>query len=76
VAYPTLSLGSAPAVDAQFRGRRGRPLTQRTARVRSLAAPIREFIATEHASAVVLLAATAVALLWVGVGEHPNRSWR
>jgi Na+/H+ antiporter NhaA len=38
--------------------------TQKTAWVRNLAAPIREFIATENASALILLGATLGALLW------------
>ncbi len=65
MARPTLSLDTPAAVAVGLRARRGRPLTQRTAWVRSLAAPIREFIATENVGAVVLLAATVVALLWV-----------
>ena len=52
-------------MELRVEGRRGRPLTERTAWVRSLAAPLREFIATENASAVVLLAATVAALVWV-----------
>src|ERR671919_1789656 len=52
------------AVDPDLEGRSERPFTERTAWVRNLAAPIREFIATENASAVVLLAATLAALLW------------
>jgi Na+/H+ antiporter NhaA len=65
------------AVDLRLEGRRGRPLTERTAWVRSLAAPIREFVATENASAVVLLAATVVALLWVNSpwGSTYERVW-
>jgi Na+/H+ antiporter NhaA len=64
-------------VDLRVEGRRGRPLTERTAWVRSLAAPIREFVATENASAVVLLAATVVALLWVNSpwGSTYERVW-
>src|SRR5919106_2139317 len=52
------------AVDPDLEGRSERPFTEPTAWVRNLAAPIREFIATENASAVVLLAATLAALLW------------
>jgi Na+/H+ antiporter NhaA len=65
------------AVDLRVDGRRGGPLTGRTAWVRSLAAPIREFVATENASAVVLLAATVVALLWVNSpwGSTYERVW-
>jgi Na+/H+ antiporter NhaA len=48
----------------QVEGRRRRPLTERTAWVRNLAVPIREFVATENASAVVLVTATVAALLW------------
>jgi Na+/H+ antiporter NhaA len=43
---------------------------QRTAWVRNLSAPIREFIATENAGAIVLLAATVVAVVWA------NSPWR
>lgn len=71
MACPTLSPGTPAAVDVQVRDRRGRPLTQRPAWVRSLAAPIREFIATENAGAVVLLMATVAALLWA---DSPWRS--
>src|ERR671919_605269 len=52
------------SVDRRFEAQRGRALTERTAWVRSLATPIREFISTENASAVVLLAATLGAMLW------------
>jgi Na+/H+ antiporter NhaA len=64
-------------VDLRVEGRRGRPLTERTAWVRSLAGPIREFVATENASAVVLLAATVAALLWVNSpwGSTYERVW-
>jgi hypothetical protein len=44
------------AVELWVEGRRGHPLTERTAWVRSLAAPVREFVA----SAVDPLAATVV----------------
>ena len=50
-------------MDSRDQSRRG-AFTERTAWVRNLAAPIREFIATENASAVALLAATLAALLW------------
>jgi Na+/H+ antiporter NhaA len=40
------------------------PLTGRTAWARSLAAPVREFLAEETGSAVVLLGATIAALAW------------
>jgi Na+/H+ antiporter NhaA len=64
-------------VDLRAEGGRGRPLTERTAWVRSLAVPIREFIATENASAVLLLAATVVALLWTNSpwGSTYERAW-
>jgi Na+/H+ antiporter NhaA len=39
-------------------------LTEQTVRLRRLATPLREFIATENSSAVILLAATIVALAW------------
>ncbi len=51
-------------MDHQFEAQRGRDLTERTAWVRNLAAPIREFVSTENASAIVLLAATLGAMLW------------
>jgi Na+/H+ antiporter NhaA len=64
-------------MSSRVEGRRGRPLTERTAWVRSLAAPVREFVATENASAVVLLAATVVALAWVNSpwGATYERVW-
>ena len=64
-------------MDLRAEGGRGRPLTERTAWVRSLAVPIREFIATENASAVLLLAATVVALLWANSpwGSTYERAW-
>jgi hypothetical protein len=64
-------------VDLRVEGRRGRPFTERTAWVRSLAGPIREFVATENASAGVLLAATVAALLWVNSpwGSTYERVW-
>jgi Na+/H+ antiporter NhaA len=64
-------------VELRVEGRRGRPFTERTAWVRSLAGPIREFVATENASAVVLLAATVAALLWVNSpwGATYERVW-
>jgi Na+/H+ antiporter NhaA len=40
------------------------PFTGRTAWVRSIAAPVREFLATETGSAAALLSAAIVALLW------------
>jgi Na+/H+ antiporter NhaA len=43
---------------------RATPLTGRTAWARNLAAPVRDFLSTETGSAIVLLVATVVALLW------------
>src|ERR671919_101513 len=65
------------AVDPDLEGRSERPFTERTAWVRNLATPIREFIATENASAVALLAATVVALLWANSpwGSTYERVW-
>src|SRR5918996_911208 len=65
------------AVDPDLEGRSERPFTERTAWVRNLAAPIREFIATENASAVVLLAATLAALLWANLpwGSTYDELW-
>jgi Na+/H+ antiporter NhaA len=40
------------------------PLIGRTAWARNLAAPVRDFLSTETGSAIVLLGATIVALLW------------
>src|SRR5215218_2868 len=40
------------------------PMSGRTAWARNLAAPVRDFLGNETGSAVVLLAATVVALLW------------
>jgi hypothetical protein len=40
------------------------PFTGRTAWVRSIAAPVREFLATETGSAAALLSAAIVAFLW------------
>jgi Na+/H+ antiporter NhaA len=42
----------------------------RTAWTRNLAAPVRAFLATETSSALVLLAATAAALVWANAGAH------
>jgi Na+/H+ antiporter NhaA len=41
-----------------------RPFTERTAWARNLAAPVRDFLSTESASALVLLGAALAALLW------------
>ena len=40
------------------------PFRERTAWARNVAAPVRDFLNTESGSAIVLLAATVVALLW------------
>jgi len=45
-------------------------LTGRTAWTRNLAAPVRAFLATETSSAVILLAATIVALVWANADTH------
>ena len=45
------------------------PFTGRTAWVRSIAAPVREFLVTETGSAAALLSATVLALLWA------NSAW-
>ena len=41
-----------------------RPFTERTAWARNLAAPVRDFLSTESASALVLLGAAVAALAW------------
>ncbi len=41
-----------------------RPFTERTAWARNLAAPVRDFLSTESASALVLLGAVGAALVW------------
>lgn len=62
---------------AQLFARPEAPLTGRTAWVRRLSAPIREFVATESAGAVVLLVASLVALLWANSpwGSTYERVW-
>ncbi|HEY5989300.1 MAG TPA: Na+/H+ antiporter NhaA, partial [Streptosporangiaceae bacterium] len=72
-----LDIAKGLPLDLQAEARPGRPLTQRTAWVRNLAAPIREFVATENASAVILLAATVAALLWANSpwGATYERVW-
>jgi Na+/H+ antiporter NhaA len=47
-----------------------RPLAERTAWVRNLAVPVRDFVATETGSALFLFAAALAALLWA------NSPWR
>src|SRR4051812_15443207 len=49
---------------ASVRGTSSRTLSGRTAWARNLAAPVRTFLSNETGGAVVLLAATVVALLW------------
>ena len=68
---------AAVSQNLQVEGRRRRPLTERTAWVRNLAVPIREFVATENASAVVLVTATVAALLWANSpwGSSYERVW-
>jgi Na+/H+ antiporter NhaA len=68
---------AAVSQNLQVEGRRRRPLTERTAWVRNLAVPIREFVATENASAVVLVTATVAALLWANSpwGSTYERVW-
>ncbi|HZC73277.1 MAG TPA: Na+/H+ antiporter NhaA [Jatrophihabitans sp.] len=52
------------------------PFQGRTAWIRSRAAPVREFLRTETGGAVVLVAATALALVWVNVDPSSyERIW-
>ncbi len=44
-----------------------RPLSGRTAWARNLEAPLRDFLRTQSGSAVILLAGTIIALLWVNI---------
>jgi len=46
------------------RGSKPPPFVEQSVRVRRFATPLREFLATENASAVALLAATLAALVW------------
>src|SRR3954447_18837419 len=55
--WPSPSVGGIAATDTQT-------LSGRTAWARNLAAPVRTFLSNETGGAVVLLAATVVALLW------------
>ena len=48
--------------------------TNRTAWSRAVPTPLREFLRTETGSAVLLLAATVAALLWVNVDSHSYSS--
>jgi Na+/H+ antiporter NhaA len=53
------------------------PFSQRTAWVRNLETPLREFLRTETGSAVFLLAATVAALAWVNVDASSyDALWR
>src|SRR5262249_26173633 len=53
-----------------------RVLSGRTARVRTLAAPLRSFLTTEAGSAIVLLAAAVAALVWANApGDSYERVW-
>ena len=49
--------------------------TGRTAWSRTISTPLREFLRTETGSAVLLLAATVTALLWVNVDPHSYSSF-
>jgi len=52
------------------------PYNGRTAWARNLAAPVRDFLGTETGSAIFLLAATCVALVWSNVpGAHYESVW-
>src|SRR3954468_19292178 len=55
--WPSRSVGGIAATDTQT-------LSGRTAWARNLAAPVRAFLSTETGGAVVLLAATVIALVW------------
>src|SRR4029453_6225896 len=48
--------------------------TGRTAWARSIQTPLRRFLQTETGGAAVLLAATAVALVWVNADAHSYNS--
>ncbi|HEY4977068.1 MAG TPA: Na+/H+ antiporter NhaA, partial [Gaiellaceae bacterium] len=51
--------------------------SERTAWARSLETPLRNFLRTETGSAVVLLAATVLALIWVNVhASSYNSVWQ
>src|SRR6202047_2059851 len=50
------------------------PYSGRTAWARNLAAPVRDFLSTETGSAVVLLAAAVVALVWANAASHSYQS--
>jgi Na+/H+ antiporter NhaA len=50
------------------------PFVGRTARIRGLEAPVREFLRTETGGAAVLVAATVLALVWVNVDRSSYES--
>jgi Na+/H+ antiporter NhaA len=50
-------------------------MTGRTAWARSLALPVRDYLRTESGGAVILLAATLVALVWANVGSSYETFW-
>src|ERR671934_2345781 len=52
------------------RGAEASRFTGRTAWARSIQTPLREFLRTESGGAAVLLAAAAVALVWVNADAH------
>ncbi len=54
---------------------RGQPFTGRTAWVRNLAGPVRNYLDTETGSALVLLGATLLALAWANVGHSYESVW-
>jgi Na+/H+ antiporter NhaA len=54
---------------------RGQPFTGRTAWVRNLAGPLRSYLDTETASALALLGATVLALIWANVGSSYESVW-
>ncbi len=49
-------------------------VADRTAWGRSIAAPVRDFLSTETGGALVMLAATLLALLWANVASHSYES--
>lgn len=52
------------------------PFVGRTARLRNLEAPVREFLRTETGGAAVLVVTTAIALLWVNIaGSSYTAVW-
>src|ERR1700686_3385473 len=55
--------------------RSGRPaVAESTAWGRSIAAPVRDFLSTETGGALVMLAATVLALAWANVASHSYES--